>query len=126
MNKVLTALALIGFFCFNAAAQNAHHKIVKTTYRKKAIVKDTVIMNFKVCKSDNGYAICGEAPGNNNSTYEEPQKPQKHPAYEESKSDVIILKGIPEVPKVQFPLNKPGPETQSGAWIGISSWNGIW
>ena len=130
-------LAILGCFYLNAAAKKtpaqtpkksteAPDKIAQKSFRKKAIVKDTVVMNFKVCKSDNGYAICGEAPGNSNSTYEEPQKPVKHPVYEEAKSDVIVLKSVPLPPKIKYPMDKPGPETQSGAWIGVCSWNGIW
>ena len=129
MGKILMALAISGFFYLNAGAQTTHNKVVKKHAKIKCILKvakDTVAMNFKVCKSDNGYAICGENPGNNNSTFEEPVKPRKYPAYEESKSNVIELKGKPEVPKITFPMTKPGPETQSGAWFGISSWNGIW
>lgn len=126
-NSILIVLAIIGSININAAAQNTHHKIVKKTGRIKGILKDTaVVMNFKVCKSDNGYVICGETPGSNNSTFEEPVKPRNYPVYEASKSDVIMLKGKPEVPKVPFPLTKPGPETQSGAWFGINSWNGVW
>ena len=126
MNKILLALVIIGTFYINAVAQKTNHKVPHLMSHKKAVVKDTVIMNFRVCKSDNGHAICGEAPGNNNSTFEEPQKPEKHPVYEADRSDVITLKGKPEVPKVKFPMDKPGPETQSGTWIGVCSWNGIW
>jgi hypothetical protein len=127
---------MIGCFYLNANAQNKHahtkktllggqHKTTRTFSHRKA-VKDTVVMNFRVCKSDKGYAICGETAGTNNSTYEEPPVPKKYPVYEAAKSDVIVLKGVPDGPKVPFPMNKPGPETQSGAWFGINSWNGIW
>ena len=126
MSKVLIALAIAGFFYLNANAQKTHNKLTKISRHKKAVIRGTVIYNFKVCKSDNGYAICGENPGNNNSTFEEPQKQIKHPVYEESRMDMIVLKGIAVPPKVTFPMDKPGPETQSGAWIGICSWNGIW
>ena len=66
MNKILLALVIIGTFYINAVAQKTNHKVPHLMSHKKAVVKDTVIMNFRVCKSDNGYAICGEAPGNNN------------------------------------------------------------
>jgi len=126
-NSILIALTIMWCFCFNANAQSIHHKTVKKTGRIKGILKDTVVvMNFKVCKSDNGYMICGETPGSNNSTFEEPVKPKKEPLYEPSKSDVIMLKGLPAVPKVPFPMTTPGPEIQSGAWFGINSWNGVW
>ena len=119
-------LAVTILLTIHAAAQTTHKHTGKITMHKKTPVKDTVIMNFKVCKSDNGYAICGQNPGNTNSTFEEPPKPRKHPVYEDCKANVIVLKGVPSLPKVAFPLDKPGPETQSGAFLGISSWNGLW
>ncbi len=126
-NSILIALTIMGCFCFNTNAQNIHHKTLKKTGRIKCILKDTaVVMNFKVCKGDNGYMICGETPSSNNSTFAEPVRPKKDPPYETSKTDVITLKGVPAVPKVPFPLTIPGPETQSGAWFGVNSWNGVW
>ncbi len=125
MQKILIAILVAFTFCFNAGAKKPSAGITGIAHRKK-VAKDTVAMNFKVCKNNIGYTICGEAPTAENSTYREPaHKPEYTPDYEKSVA-AIILRGIPEIPKVKFPYDKLGPETQSGAFVGICSWNGAW
>ena len=127
INRILIILLFTGFCHFSLFAQGTKHKTIRKTGHIKGILKDTAaVMNFKVCKNDYGYVICSETPNSNNSTFGAPVKAKKYPVYEAPKSEVIILKGKPEVPKVQFPMTKPGPEIQSGAWLGVESWNGVW
>ena len=125
MQKILIAILITGVFSFNAMAKKPSVGIIGAPHHKKAI-KDTVAVNFKVCKNDIGYTICGEAPSSANTTFREPaHKPEYTPDYEKDIA-AIILRGIPEIPKVKFPYDKLGPETQSGAFVGICSWNGAW
>jgi hypothetical protein len=125
MGKVIIALLITGLFCLTAVAKKPSASIAGISHRKKA-AKDTVVMNFHVCKNNVGYTICGQAPTSGNSTYPLPaHKPEYTPDYEKDIA-AIVLRGIPEIPKVKFPYDKLGPETQSGAFVGICSWNGAW
>ena len=128
MRKTAAALLLAGGVFFTAAAQKPVHVHGKTTARKKAPVKDTVIQNYKVCKSDKGYAICGENPGAYNTTFD--QEPQKlvmeYPPYEINQANIILLPTVPVHISYRVPYDKPGPEEQSGPWADVYGWNGIW
>ena len=125
MGKIIIALLITSLFCLTAVAKKPSAGIVGISHRKKA-AKDTVVMNFRVCKNNVGYTICDQAPTSENSTYHEPaHKPEYTPDYEKNIA-AIVLRGIPEIPKVKFPCDKLGPETQSGAFVGICSWNGAW
>jgi len=117
MKKIL--MIIVGsFFCLSAIAKKP---LSIATHRK--VVKD--IMNFKVCKNDAGYTICGQVPSAQNSTYALPvYRPAYNPAYEPDRGVIIVLPGIMEIPKVKFPYDQPGPTAESGAFIGINSWNG--
>lgn len=122
MKKVLL-ICVASFLCVAAFAKKQPLSIAS---RKKA-AKDTVINNFKVCKNDAGYTICGQSRAAHNSTYALPvYKPAHHPAYEADRGVIIVLPGITEVPKVKFPYDKPGPTAESGAFIGENTWNGMW
>ena len=113
---------MLGFFYINATAK----KPISIAVRKKA-AKDTLVQNFKVCKNNIGYAVCGETPTFQNSTYPEPpHRPEYTPDYEKDRACVILLPGIPGTPKVIFPYDKEGPDTQSGEFVGISCWRGAW
>ncbi len=125
MQKILVAILILGLSSLNAVAKKPSAGIIGISHQRKA-AKDTAAVNFKVCKNDVGYSICGETPSLANSTYHEPaHKPEYTPDYEKDIA-AIILRGIPEIPKVKFPNDKPGPETQSGEIAGICSWNGAW
>ena len=122
MQKILTVLTILGFFYVSAFGK----KPSSIATRKKA-ARDTVIMNFKVCKNDIGYSICGQPVSATNTTFRmQPQKAEYQPDYEKDRAMIIVLKGIPVPPKVKFPYDGEGPETQCGEWIGICSWNGLW
>ena len=121
MKRILT-IVVGSLLCLSAGAKKP---MSISTHRKAA--KDTVAMNFKVCKNDIGYTICGQAPSAQNTTYALPvYKTVQHPAYEPDRGVIIVLPGITDVPKVKYPYNQPGPTAESGAFIGVNSWNGAW
>ena len=125
MQKIFSAILVSTLFCISAGAKKPSASIAGIAHRKKA-AKDTVVMNFRVCKNNAGYTICGQSPTMEKSTYRMPaHKPEYTPDYEKEVA-AIILRGIPEIPKVKLPYEKLGPETQSGAFVGICSWNGAW
>ena len=125
MQKIVAGILIPVLFSFSAMAKKPSAGVIGIPHHKKA-AKDTMAVNFKVCKNDIGYTICGEIPTLANSTYREPaHKPEYTPDYETDIATIILL-GIPEIPKVKLPCDKPGPETQSGEIAGICSWNGAW
>ena len=120
-------LVVMGFIFVSAKAQKPAHKTGKITSRKKAPVKDTVIQNYKVCKDDKGYAICGETPGTANSTYsQESIYTPQYPAFETRPMDMILLPTTPVHTSYKIPYDQPGPDSQSGPWADVYGWNGIW
>ena len=119
-------LAIVGSCFLGATAKKPAVSIAKTAGHKKA-TKEEPVQNFKVCKNDIGYTVCGQTPAFQNSTYREPVYRAKHaPDYETDAGVVIVLQGIMEIPKVIFPYNQPGPTAESGAFTGVNSWNGAW
>lgn len=79
MKKILASLTIAMFTYFSANAQAPlinvggakQTKVCSISQDRKNISCYTTqyAENFKVCKSDYGYYICGETPGYNNSTY---------------------------------------------------------
>ncbi len=120
--KGIIMIAFGCIFCISAFAK----KHVSVASRKK-VAKDTVVMNFKVCKNDAGYTICGQAPSAQNSTYSLPVYRSFHaPAYEPDRGVLIVLPGITEVPKVKFPYDKVGPTAESWEFTNTSPGDGMW
>ncbi len=123
MQKILIAATILSLIYVDAMGKRPSASIA---VRKKA-AKDTVVWNFKVCKNDIGYTVCGQPVAEHNTTYPlPPHGPEYQPDYEKDRATPIVLRGIPAVPKVKFPYDQESPETQSGEWVGICSWNGLW
>ena len=78
MKKILTALTIIGLTYSGAQAQNnlKFHETMSTKVCRRSPNKKGVSCyntkyseNFKVCKNNSGYVICGEMPDRENSTH---------------------------------------------------------
>jgi hypothetical protein len=74
MNKIITALVLVGLTYSSANAQKAcgsnSAKVCRATsnHKSASCYKTKYAENFKVCKGDYGYSICCESPSRTNST----------------------------------------------------------
>ena len=79
MKKILTALAIVGMTYSSAIAQSSQINVCGVKQNKVCVVskdrkttscyKTKFAENFQVCKNENGYYICCETPGDNNSTF---------------------------------------------------------
>lgn len=77
MKNILIALALVGFTCFNAEAQNKPKKVCELPKGKVckkhgnnvSCYKTKYAHDFAVCKGEFGYFVCCEQPNATNSTH---------------------------------------------------------
>ena len=66
--KKIMLMALAGFTFFSAGAQKQSSEVCKISKSKKSCYHTKYSENFKVCKNDYMYYICGEAISYRNST----------------------------------------------------------
>jgi len=69
MKKILMALVIAGLAYSSAEAQATKQVCRMSSKKGISCYKTKYAQNFPICKTDYGYAVCGETPDFKNSTY---------------------------------------------------------
>lgn len=104
MNKILMALAIATTVATSAEAQTTEVCRRNVANNKTSCYDTRYAQNFKVCKDDAGYHICGEIPGPTNSTISPVPIETGHRPYAMTLANAAM-------PVAAAPQNQPYPNT---------------